>query len=718
MTAQNLLFELGCEELPPKTLLKLSNALSDGILAGLNEAELTFSNVKSYTAPRRLAILIENLQAAQADKTVQKRGVSIQAAFQADGTPSKAALAFAQSCGVEFDQLERLKTDKGEWLACTQTIVGQTTQQLIPDIIRKSLANLPIAKRMRWGNSVVEFVRPVHWAVLLYGDEIIETEILGLQTGNQTRGHRFHAPQAITIAKPENYADVLFSQGKVIADFEQRKNQIRADAEKAASAVNGIAHIEEDLLEEIAALNELPTPITGHFDERFLALPAEVLITTMQENQKYFPVKNADGSLRPYFITFSNIQSTRPESIQDGNERVVTPRLADAEFFWKQDRRYSLADFAPRLETIVFQEKLGTVAQKVQRLVKLAEFIAPKINADVELSKRAAFLAKNDLMTEMVGEFGNLQGTMGRYYALADGENPTVAQAIEEHYLPKQAGGAIPNTNLVSMSVALADKIDTLAGIFSADLIPTGDKDPYALRRAALGVLRILIENELNLDLRELINFACTEIAQTQEEITEIVLTDILLQNDRTRILNLVTNFIFERLKGYCLDKGFTADEFEAVLAVNPAEPLDFMQRLQAVKAFRQLPEAESLAAANKRILNILKKSPPPQSPSKGGGLEPPFEGGQGGCALVEPVEITLLELAKKSAADIQPLLEKRDYQATLNRLAELKQPVDAFFDGVMVNCDDLELRANRLALLNLLSQQFLTCADISKLQS
>ena len=687
MTAQNLLFELGCEELPPKTLLKLSNALSDGILAGLNEAELTFSNVKSYAAPRRLAILIENLQATQADKTVQKRGVSIQAAFQADGTPTKAALAFAQSCGVEFEQLERLKTDKGEWLACTQTIAGQTTQQLIPDIIRKSLANLPIAKRMRWGNSTVEFVRPVHWAVLLYGEQIIETEILGLKTGNQTRGHRFHAPQAITIEKPENYAEILFSQGKVITDFDTRKNQIRADAEKAASAVNGIAHIDEDLLEEIAALNELPTPITGHFDERFLALPAEVLITTMQENQKYFPVKNADGSLRPYFITFSNIQSTNPESIKNGNERVVTPRLSDAEFFWKQDRRYSLADFAPRLETIVFQQKLGTVAQKVARLVKIAEFIAPKINADVELAKRAAFLAKNDLMTEMVGEFGNLQGIMGRYYALADGENPIVAQAIEEHYLPKQAGGATPSSE-IGCVVALAEKIDTLAGIFSAGLIPTGDKDPYALRRAALGVLRILIEHNLQLDIHALVEFTLSLFEH---------------EFDKTKTQTLVTDFIFERLKGYCLDKGFTADEFEAVLAVNPAEPLDFMQRLQAVKIFRQLPEAESLAAANKRILNILKKS---DSPAKTI------------AKLVETVEIELLELAQKSAADIQPLLEKRDYQATLNRLAELKQPVDAFFDGVMVNCDDLELRANRLALLNLLSQQFLTCADISKLQA
>ncbi|HCT98930.1 MAG TPA: glycine--tRNA ligase subunit beta, partial [Methylococcaceae bacterium] len=586
--------------------------------------------------------------------------------------------------------LERLKTDKGEWLACTQIVAGQTAQQLVPDIIRKSISLLPIAKRMRWGSFATEFVRPVHWAVLLYGSEIIETDILGLQTGNQTRGHRFHAPQAMTIAKPENYADLLFSQGNVIADFDVRREKIKEASFRIVEekTIPLIPYIDEELLDEITALNEFPVPIMGHFDERFLELPAEVLITTMQENQKYFPVKYHDGSLAPYFITFSNIQSTRPQSIQDGNERVVTPRLSDAEFFWKQDRRYSLADFSTRLETIVFQEKLGTVAQKVSRLVALSETIASQIGVDVELAKRAAFLAKNDLMTEMVGEFGNLQGIMGRYYALADGENPTVAQAIEEHYLPKQAGGAIPSSD-IGCVVALAEKIDTLAGIFSAGLIPTGDKDPYALRRAALGVLRILIERNLKIDIHALADFALSLFNH---------------EFDKMKTRTLVTDFIFERLKGYCLDKGFSGDEFEAVLAVNPAEPLDFMQRLQAVKAFRELPEAESLAAANKRILNILKKSDSPASQTVG--------------KLVESVEISLLELANQSAKDIAPLLEKRDYEATLTRLAALKDPVDAFFDGVMVNCEDAQLRANRLALLNLLSAQFLTCADISKLQA
>jgi len=685
---QHLLFELGSEELPPKTLLRLSNALLDGIVQGLNAAELGFTASKAYATPRRLAVFIENLASSQPDKTVEKRGPAIQAAFDKDGNPSKAALGFASSCGTTFDQLERLKTDKGEWLSYTQAVKGQTAEALIPDIIRHSIANLPIAKRMRWGNFNTEFVRPVHWAVLLYGDSVIETEILGLQTGATTRGHRFHAPQAITINKPENYADTLYTQGKVIADIEQRKAIIKEAAQKAATAVGGIAHIEADLLEEIAALNEFPVPITGGFHDRFLALPAEVLITTMQTNQKYFPVKNAEGGLLAHFITFSNIESTRPESIQQGNERVVTPRLSDAEFFWNQDRKQPLEERVLDLANIVFQEKLGTVADKTHRVMKLAEFIAQRLNANVELAKRAALLAKADLLTSMVGEFGNLQGIMGRYYALAEGEPSEVAYAIEEQYFPKQSG-SITASSQTGQILAIAEKIDTLTGIFSAGLIPTGDKDPYALRRAALGALRTLIENNLTLNIVELIEFSLSlfshsfDIAATQ---------------------TAVTDFVFDRLKGYCLDKGYSADEFDAVITVKPADPLDFMQRLAAVKTFRQLPEAESLAAANKRIRNILKKSESPAAATVG--------------TLVENAELQLLNSANLAAVAIAPLLAKHDYTATLTRLAALRHDVDAFFDSVMVMCDDLPLRANRLALLNMLSEQFLTCADISKLQS
>jgi len=685
---KHLLFELGSEELPPKTLLNLAQALQNGIVAGLNEAGLAFSGSQFYATPRRLAVWVENLETAQPNKTVEKRGPALQAAYAPDGSPSKAALGFAASCGTTFEQLQELKTDKGAWLSYTQEIEGQATEKLIPDIIRKSLAALPIAKRMRWGNFTTEFVRPVHWAVLLFGEHVIETEILGLTTGRATQGHRFHAPEQLTITSPEAYVQTLHEQGRVIADFDARKVIIRDAANKAAAQVGGIAHIEDDLLEEVAALNEWPVPVTGNFDPRFLELPAEVLITTMQTNQKYFPVKNRDGALLPHFITFSNIESKRPESIQRGNERVITPRLTDAEFFWKQDRKKPLAERVLSMSSIVFQVKLGTVADKTERVIKLAEVIANLLHANVEHAKRAALLAKADLLTDMVGEFGNLQGIMGRYYALADGEPAEVALAIEEHYLPKQSGGPTPGS-VTGQIVALADKIDTLCGIFSAGLIPTGDKDPYALRRAAIGVLRIIIENRLPLNIRDLIDFALYQFTHAFDV-------------DATRLA--VTEFVFDRLKGYCLDQGYTSDEFEAVLSVNPSEPLDFIQRLAAVKTFRQLPEAESLAAANKRIRNILKKSETAPAASVG--------------ALAEAQEQRLLEAANAAGEAIKPLLAQRDYQGTLNRLAQLEPVVNDFFDHVMVMCDDLELRANRLALLTLLSEQFLTCADISKLQS
>jgi glycyl-tRNA synthetase beta chain len=690
---QHLLFELGSEELPPKTLLKLSDALLNGIVQGLKEAELSFTASKAYNSPRRLAVLIENLSTSQPDKTVEKRGPAIQAAFATDGTPSKATQGFAASCGTTVDKLERLKTDKGEWLSFTQQVKGQPTENLIPDIIRQSIANLPIAKRMRWGSFTTEFVRPVHWAVLLFGSKVIDTEILGLKTGNTSLGHRFHAPKSISLNQPTDYLDALYQDGKVIADFDKRKAIINEAAQKAASAVNGIAHIEADLLEEIAALNEWPVPVTGNFDARFLALPAEVLITTMQTNQKYFPVKKADGSLLPHFITFSNIESTNPDSIRQGNERVITPRLTDAEFFWNQDRKKTLADRVESLGTIVFQEKLGTVLAKTERVQKLAEFIALKLNANVDFAKRAALLAKTDLMTDMVGEFGNLQGIMGRYYALVENEPKEVAWALEEQYFPKQSGSPTAPSQ-IGQVLAIAEKIDTLTGIFSAGLIPTGDKDPYALRRAALGTLRTIIENQLNLNIRELIDYSLTLYSH-----------EFKLEDTRSA----VTDFVFDRLKGYCLDRGYTADEFDAVISVHPAEPYDFMQRLAAVKAFRLLPEAESLAAANKRIRNILKKSDSNDDQTHAAPVA---------NKLVATEELQLLAAATQAASDIQPLLANRDFQGTLNRLAQLRNAVDAFFDNVMVMCDDLELRANRLALLNLLSEQFLTCADISKLQS
>ena len=687
-TAQDLLFELGCEELPPASLAKLSNALLDNIKLGLEQAELSFGECIAYATPRRLAVFIKDLNSAQADKSVEKRGPAVKAAFNAEGEPTKACQGFARSCSTTVDQLQRIQTDKGEWLAFTQEVKGKASVELIPDIIRKSITQLPIAKRMRWGTSNVEFVRPVHWAVLMYGTTVIKTEILGLTTGNTTHGHRFHAPEAITIASPESYEATLLKQGKVIPSTEQRAQIIRDAANKAASEVGGIAHIEEDLLAEIAALNEFPVPITGNFDKRYLALPAEVLITTMQINQKYFPVKNASGELLAHFITFSNIQSSHPDSIRSGNERVIMPRLADAEFFWNQDRKHHLEDHTAKLSSIIFQKKLGSMADKSERVAKLSEFIAQQLNVDPTASLRAAKLAKTDLVTNMVEEFGSLQGLMGRYYALADGESQEVAQAIEEQYFPKGSGSATASSS-AGQILSIAEKIDTLTGIFSAGLIPSGDKDPYALRRAALGALRTIIENKLEINIIECVDFALNQFTH---------------EFDKEKTSQLVIPFIFERLKGYCLDHGFTADEFEAVFAILPAQPYDFQRRLQAVQNFRSLAEAESLAAANKRISNILRKSDNQAADSIG--------------QLVETAEIALLASAQQAEKDVAPLVASKDYQAALNRLASLRTDVDQFFDDVMVMCDDLELRASRLALLTNLSQLFLQIADISKLQS
>ncbi|WP_445371934.1 glycine--tRNA ligase subunit beta [Methylomonas sp. HW2-6] len=689
MTATNhFLFELGCEELPPKSLKRLSQALLDNILAGLQDAGLSYDLARAYATPRRLSVLIDDLQTFQADKVVEKRGPALQAAYGPDGAASKAALGFAASCGASFEQLEKLETDKGSWLIFKQAVKGQATAELLPDIIRKALANLPIAKRMRWGSFDAEFARPVHWAVLLFGSEIIVTDILGRTTGRITRGHRFHAPQDLSIHDPHEYLEVLRLQGKVLADFEERMAVIRDAANQAAEKVGGVAHIEADLLEEVAALNEWPVPVVGNFDSRFLELPQEVLITTMQANQKYFPVKNAQGGLLPHFITFANIESSRPDSIRAGNERVVLPRLVDAEFFWKQDRKQSLAERVESLKTIVFQKDLGTLFDKTERVANLAGLIAEQLGADTGLAKRAALLAKTDLITNMVGEFANLQGTMGRYYAAADGEDLAVAHALEEQYFPKQSGGEIPQAP-ISIALALAEKIDTLAGIFSVGLIPTGDKDPYALRRAAIGILRILVENGLALDVAELLDAALAQFSHAF---------------DKAEIRQKLVGFIFDRLKGYCLDQGFSSDEFEAVLAVNPTRPFDFWQRIRAVQNFRALPEAESLAAANKRISNILKKSE--QAPAEQIGT------------LVEAAEKNLLIAAEQSEADIGPLLAEQNYALALSRLAQLRDSVDAFFDNVMVNTDDPALRNSRLALLAKLSNQFLRIADISKLQA
>ncbi len=686
---RDLLFELGTEELPPKSLLTLSRALQKGVESGFAKAGLAYGAVISYATPRRLAFLVKDLSVAQPDQTVEKRGPAIRAAYTADGSLSKAAEGFVRSCGTTPDKITTLKTDKGEWLCFRQEVKGAATADLLPDIIKLSLADLPIAKRMRWGAGSAEFVRPAHWVLLLFGETVIETTILDLPSGCNTRGHRFHSPRSITIDRPAEYAEKLCTEGHVIASYTERMGIIRAQAEQAAASVNGIAHIEADLLEEIAALVEWPVPVLGGFEARYLDLPAEVLITTMQENQKYFPVKRADETLLPWFITFSNISSSRIESVREGNERVVRPRLSDAEFFWNQDRKKTLETRVPALAHITFQKTLGSLLDKTRRVQRLGVQIASTLGAESAWVERAALLAKADLLTEMVGEFTNLQGTMGRYYALAEGEPREVAAAIEEQYLPKQSGGALPET-FTGQMLALAEKLDTLVGIFSAGLIPTGDKDPYALRRAALGAIRLLVECRLDLDLPALLAYALEAFTHNF---------------DREATYQAVYDFILDRLRGYCLERGYSFDEFDAVLAVQPPRLLDFASRLGAVKEFRALPEAESLSAANKRIRNILRKA------------EEELVANVDDLVLVEPQEKALLQAARDAKEDVLPLLRERDYTSALRRLAGLRDTVDAFFDGVMVMSEDAELRRNRLGLLAIVEGLFLDIADISKLQ-
>ena len=686
---RDVLFELGTEELPPKSLLTLSRALQSQVENGLTKAGLAFADIRPYATPRRLALVIKGLQVSQPDQDIERRGPAANAAFQPDGSPSKALEGFLRSCNATPDQLITLETDKGAWVAVRQTVQGVNAANLLPEILRQALAALPIAKRMRWGAGTAEFVRPVHWVVLLFGADVIETEILGIATGRVTRGHRFHSGGPITLSSPEEYTDKLLNEGHVMADFELRKQKVRNLAEQAAAGVKGQAVIDAELLDEVTALVEWPVPVLGGIEARYLALPAEVLITTIQNNQKYFPVKDSTGQLLPYFITFSNIDSARPDTVREGNERVVRPRLSDAEFFWNLDRKRTLESRVEELGQVTFQKRLGSLLDKNQRVRALARHIAGKLGQDGAAVDRASMLAKADLLTTMVGEFPELQGTMGRYYALAEGEPAEIAAAIEEQYLPKVSGGPLPATD-TGLILALAEKLDTLTGIFSAGLIPTGDKDPYALRRAALGAIRLFIEADLDLDVPDLLD---TALGQFSHDF------------DAAKTREGVHTFMLDRLRGYSLDRGYRPDEFEAVLAVWPSSLVDFERRLKAVKEFRRLPEAESLAAANKRIRNILRKA------------EEEVVANVDDEVLIEPAEKALLEAARHARESILPSLQDRDYTAALRRLAQLREPVDGFFDGVMVMAEDAGLRRNRLGLLGIIEGLFLDIADISKLQ-
>lgn len=682
---KDLLFELGCEELPPSTLKTLRDHLLSAICSGLEEAKLGFTRTHSFATPRRLAVWIEALETTQEDIHVEKRGPAIAAAYDAEGNPSKAALGFARGCGANFDDLGTLKTDKGEWLSYKKLEKGQSAKALIPSIIEKALTRLPIAKRMRWGHSNDAFVRPVHSVLLLLGDEVINTQFFAVNASNTSFGHRFHAPGPITIEEASQYNEKL-ANAHVIASFEDRKALIEQQAIQAANAVNGQAHIEPSLLDEITALVEYPVAVTGSFDDHFLALPKEVLITTMQINQKYFPILDENGELLPYFITISNIDSNNPSSVSHGNERVIRPRLSDAEFFWQQDMKKTLAERISSLDNVIFQQKLGSIGEKTRRVEKLSIQLADQLGRDTALASRAALLSKTDLVTDMVGEFASLQGVIGRYYAKENGEPDEVAEALQEQYWPKQSGGVLP-TSKTGQLLALTDKLDTVVGIFSVGLLPTGDKDPFALRRASLGILRIIIEGQLEFDLKELISLSCAQFSHTF---------------DANKTKELVLNFMLDRLKGYCLSNHYSPEQFVSVASVDCTRPVDFMNRIRAVKDFSKLDEAMSLTEANKRIQNLLKKAPDNVSAL--------FDASR----LVDQQEIYLYQQLQLIETQTQPLIEQQQYIEALKVLSKLKTPIDDFFEHVFIMAEDEQLKHSRLALLNKIHSNFIKIADIS----
>jgi glycyl-tRNA synthetase beta chain len=680
-----VLFELGTEELPPRTLAALSVALEEGVLKGLDSAGIAHGAARRFATPRRLAVLVADCAESANGRRVERRGPPLSASFDAAGAPTPAARAFAKSCGVEVAALERLVTDKGTWLAFRSTEAGGTTTSLLGDIVNQAVAALPIAKRMRWGARSAEFVRPVRTAVLLFGEDVVAADVLGLTTGRTTVGHRFHAPEPFAVTSPAGYQQQLRAV-KVIADFAERRAVIKAGVLAAAAEAGGTALIDDSLLDEVTALVEWPVPIAGRFEQRFLALPREVVIATVQEHQRYFPVQGTDGRLTGVFVTVSNIESRDPAKIREGNERVVRPRLSDAAFFWDQDRKISLDEHAARLRSVTFQTRLGSYAEKTARIHQLAEHIGQRISAGEGVG-RAAQLCKADLMTAMVGEFPELQGTMGRYYAAAQGEAPEVALAIEQHYRPRYAGDELP-TERVGQALALADKIDTLVGIFAIEQRPTGTKDPFGLRRAALGVLRILLEGQLDLELSDLLEFAA-ELQPVRRE-------GVALE---------VSEFITDRLRGLLLERGggITVEMIDAVLAVGPLSPLDVDSRLTALKEFLMVPDAGVLAALNKRIVNILRKAPPGDEFVRTELLDESAE------RQLHTVQTALQEPVRHAIAE-------RRYADALGALIQLRAGVDAFFDEVMVMDENLERRQNRLALLRAVQRLLAGVADLSRL--
>ncbi|WP_426841035.1 glycine--tRNA ligase subunit beta [Glaesserella parasuis] len=689
MTTQNFLAEIGTEELPPKALKKLATAFAENVEAELNQAGLSFDKVEWFAAPRRLAVKVLGLATSQPSKEVEKRGPAVSAAFDAEGKPTKAAEGWAKGCGITVEQAERIATDKGEWLVHRAVIEGQPTKNLLVGMISNALAKLPIPKTMRWGDKTEQFVRPVHTVTLLLGDELIEGEILGIASGTTIRGHRFLGEREFQISHADQYPALLKEKGSVVADFNERKALILAKAQEKAAALGGVADIEEELLDEVTSLVEYPDVLAAKFEERFLAVPAEALVYTMKGDQKYFPIYDKDGKLLPHFIFVSNINPEDPSKIIEGNEKVVRPRLTDAEFFFKTDLKQRLEDQLPRLETVLFQQQLGTLRDKTARIEQLAGEIAKQIGADETKAKRAGLLSKCDLMTNMVFEFTDTQGVMGMHYARHDGEDEEVAVALNEQYMPRFAGDELPKS-LVASSVALADKFDTLTGIFGIGQAPKGSADPFALRRAALGALRIIVEKNLPLDLSDLV---ATSAKLFGDKLTN------------SNVVEEVVDFMLGRFRAWYQDEGIAVDVIQAVLTRRPTRPADFDARVRAVSHFRTLDSAEALAAANKRVSNILAK------------VEGEISSEIDRTLLVEAEEKALAEQVVTLQAELAPLFEKGEYQTALDRLAGLREVVDNFFDKVMVNAEDPKLRQNRQAILNNLRNLFLQVADISLLQ-
>lgn len=692
MSTHDFLVELGTEELPPKALKNLAASFQSGIEEHLKAKGLNFESSQLFAAPRRLALRLKGLQAQGEESKVEKLGPYTQVAIK-DGKPTKAAEGFARANGISFDEVGRTTDEKGERLYFAQTLPGATATDELPVAISTSINNLPIAKRMRWGASRIEFVRPVHWLVMLLDNKVIEANILGVASNYFTKGHRFHANREIAITSPDAYESILKEQGKVLADYNERKEMIRAQVAEEGKKLGGVAVIDEDLLDEVTSLNEWPTALAGKFDTEFLEVPAQALISSMKEHQKYFHVVDAKGELMPNFITICNIESKDPIQVIEGNEKVIRPRLADAKFFWDTDRKVTLESRFEKLDTVLWVQKLGTLKDKSERLMKLASKIAQAMGGDTQLAERAAKLAKTDLLSDMVYEFTDLQGLAGSYYAQHDGENAEVAASIKEQYQPAFSGDELPET-VTGTALALADRLDSLVGLFGIGQIPTGGKDPYALRRASLGVLRLLVEKDLNIDLTDLIQWALSVYAESSVE-TEL----------KADTQSKLVEYMLDRFSAMYQDQNIPTVVFQAVRAKGITQPRDINQRVQAAYAFSKLESAEALAAANKRVSNILAKND--------------------ALADVKPVDEALLQedaekvLSKELIAkglEVQPLFDQGDYEAYLLALSSLRGSIDNFFDNVMVMADDEAVKQNRLALLNQLRNLFLQVADISVL--